>query len=71
MAQRILQTEIYGLGIDFLRDYPEKIDAIGESEILRCAQAHLDPENLIIAIVGRAEAFHREFERLGPVEILK
>ena len=71
MAQRILQTEIYGLGIDFLRDYPQKIEDTGETDILRCARMHLDPENLVIAIVGRAEAFHRDFERWGPVEIWK
>jgi zinc protease len=69
VAQRVLQTEIYGLGVDFLRDYPEKIAAIGETDILRCAQGNLCPENLIIAIVGRAEAFRHDFERLGPVEI--
>jgi hypothetical protein len=62
MAQRILQTEIYGLGIDFLRDYLKK-SRIPETDILRCARMHLDPENLVIAIVGRAEAFHRDFER--------
>jgi zinc protease len=71
VAQRVLQTEIYGLGIDFLRDYPEKIEATGEADILRCAQTHLDPENLIIVIVGRAEAFRRDFERWGPVEVSK
>ena len=71
VAQRILQTEIYGLGIDFLRDYPEKIEATGETDILRCAQTHLDPENLVIAIVGRAEAFRQDFEQWGPVEIWK
>ena len=71
VAQRILQTEIYGLGIDFLRDYPEKIAAIGERIFSVARGRHLDPENLIIAIVGRAEAFRQDFERLGPVEIWK
>jgi zinc protease len=71
IAQRIAQTEIYGLGIDFLRNYPQKVQAVGESGIFRCANAHLDPENLVIAVVGRAEAFYREFEALGSVEILK
>ena len=71
VAQRILHTEIYGLGIDFLKDYPQKIEAAREEDILGCAQAHLDPENLVIAIVGQAEAFHRDFERWGPVEIGK
>ena len=30
VAQRILQTEIYGLGIDFLRDYPKKTPRSGK-----------------------------------------
>ena len=71
VAQRILQAEIYGLGTDFLRDYPERIAAVGEADILHCAQRHLRPEDLVLVIVGRAEAFRREFERLGPVEVSK
>jgi predicted Zn-dependent peptidase len=71
VAQRILQTEIFGLGVDFLRDYPEKIAATGEADILRCAKMNLDPENLVIVIVGRAEAFRQEFEQWGPVEVWK
>jgi zinc protease len=71
VAQRIAQAEMYGLGIEFLKNYPQKIEEVGEAEILRCANTHIDPENLVIAIVGRAEAFRREFERLGSVEILK
>lgn len=71
IAQRILQTELHGLGMEFLRNYPEKISAVGEADILRCAQRHLHPEDLVLVIVGRAEAFRREFERLGPVEVSK
>jgi len=32
---------------------------------------NLDPENLVIVIVGRAEAFRQEFEQWGPVEVWK
>jgi len=71
VSQRILQTELYGLGVDFLRDFPEKIAATEGADILRGAREHLDPENLIIVIVGRAEAFRRDFEQWGPVEVRK
>lgn len=71
VAQKILQTEVYGLGIDFLRDFPEKIAAAGGADILRCAREYLDPENLVIVIVGRAEAFRHDFEQWGPVEVWK
>jgi zinc protease len=70
VAQRIAQAEIYGMGIDFLKKYPQEIKAVGQSAILGCANVHLDPHNLVVAVVGRAEAFRREFEGLGPVEIL-
>lgn len=71
VAIKIRQAEVYGLGLDFLRDYPEKIAATGENDILRCAQTHLDPKNLVIVIVGRTEAFRQEFEQWGPVEVWK
>jgi len=69
IAQRIIQTEVHGIGIEFLEDYPGKIAAVQGADILRCAQEHVDSENLIITIVGRAKAFSHDFERFGPVEV--
>ena len=68
IAQRIIQTEVHGTGIESLTDYPKKIAAVKGVDILHCAQEHVDSENLIIAIVGRAKAFRHDFERFGPVE---
>jgi zinc protease len=68
-ARKIIQAEIYGWGLEFIKEYPQRVEAVGEEEIRRSAKRHLDPENLVIAVVGRAEAFHRDFAGLGAVEI--
>jgi zinc protease len=69
VAQRIMQTEINGTGVEFLTAYPERISAVRKQDIIRCAREHIDPENVVITIVGRAQAFGSDFERFGPVEI--
>jgi zinc protease len=69
VAQRIMQTEINGTGVEFLTVYPERISAVRKQDIIRCAREHIDPENVVITIVGRVQAFGSDFERFGPVEI--
>jgi predicted Zn-dependent peptidase len=69
IAQRIIQTEVHGTGIESLTDYPGKIAAVQGADILRCAREHVDFKNLIITIVGRAKAISPDFERFGPVEV--
>jgi zinc protease len=69
VAQRIMQTEIHGTGLEFLTAYPERIAAVKGQDIIRCARQHIDPENVVITIVGRAQAFGSDFKRYGPVEI--
>jgi zinc protease len=67
-AQRIIQAEVHGIGVEFLRDYPERITAVGGKDILRCAREHIDSENMVITIVGRAQSFGSDFGEYGTVE---
>ena len=69
VAQRIIQTEVLGLGIEYLEEYPGKISAVEQEEMIRCAQKNVHPDDVVLAVVGRAEAFRRDFERWGPVEV--
>jgi len=68
VAQRIIQTEVLGLGLPYLEEYPGKISAVEKEDISRCAQSNIHPKDMILAVVGRTEAFRRDFERWGPVE---
>jgi len=69
IAQRIIQAEVHGLGLESLADYPERIAAVTLEEMALSARKHLHPERMLIVIVGRSEKFRGEFEPLGPVAI--
>ena len=69
MAQKIIQTEVHGLGVQYLASYPQRVLAVTREEMARSARAHLHPEEMRIVIVGRAEKFRRELEERGPVTI--
>jgi zinc protease len=71
VAQRIIQAELHGVGIEFLSTYPERIAGVSLEDISRTAREHIHPSNLLGVIVGRAEIFQRAFESLGPVEVLQ
>ncbi|MCX5906208.1 MAG: insulinase family protein, partial [Deltaproteobacteria bacterium] len=56
IAQRVIQAKLHGLGLESLARYPERVAAISLSEIARAAREHLDPENMLIVVVGRSES---------------
>jgi predicted Zn-dependent peptidase len=70
VAQRILQVELHGLGLEYLTIYPDRVSTITLEEMARSARMHLHPEEMLIVVVGRAEKFRRQFEQLGPVEMM-
>jgi zinc protease len=69
VAQRIIQAEIHGLGLEYLAAYPNRVSGVSLEEVARSARGYIHPEKMLIVVVGRAEKFRREFESLGPVEI--
>jgi zinc protease len=71
IAQRIIQAELHGVGVEFLSSYPQRIAGVSLEEVSRTAREHIHPSDLLAVIVGRAEIFHRDFESLGPVEVLQ
>ena len=69
IAQRIIQAELHGLGMEYLSSYPERVAGVSLEEISRTAREVIHPQDLLTVVVGRAESFHRSFESLGPVEV--
>jgi len=52
VAGIILDMELYGLGLDYLVTYPDRINAITPAQIQAAAQRYLDPNNFAIAVAG-------------------
>ncbi len=70
IAQRIIQAELHGVGLEYLSAYPNKVSEVNLKTISRVAREIVHPEGMVNVIVGRAESFRREFESLGPVEVV-
>ena len=45
-------NELYGLGYDFYKKYPNKIKAVTPEEIQKVAKKYLDPNRYVLVIVG-------------------
>lgn len=52
VAGIILDMELYGLGLDYLVEYPDKINAITAASIQAAVQKYLDADNFALAVAG-------------------
>ena len=52
VAGVILDMELYGLGLDYLVNYPDFINAISVASVQSAAQKYLDAENFALAVAG-------------------
>ena len=52
VAGILLDMELYGLGLDYLVQYPDLINAVTPAQIQAAAQQYLDPNNFAMAVAG-------------------
>jgi zinc protease len=55
IAGFLVAVEYYGLGVDYIDNYPGYINSVTKEEILRVAKKYLDPENFILVVVADQE----------------
>jgi zinc protease len=55
VAGFLVQVEFFGLGLDYIEEYPELIRSVSEDDILRVAREYLDPENYVLVVVADQE----------------
>ena len=65
IAAQVLEAMLYGLALDELETYPERINAITPNDIQRVAKTYLKPENLSIVLVGDASTFLDDLPGVG------
>lgn len=51
----LLMVEFYNLGLDYINEYPKKINSVSKDDILRVARKYIDTENYITVVVGKQE----------------
>jgi len=52
VASAIIRMERFGLGLNYLRNYPNTINRITREEILQVARKYLQPENMVVVSAG-------------------
>jgi zinc protease len=52
VAGILLDMELYGLGLDYLVQYPDMINAVTPAQIQAAAQQYLDPNKFAVAVAG-------------------
>ena len=65
IASRLVDMELYGLPEDYFDKYRENIANVTREEIARVAQKYLDPDRLLIVIVGNAREISEPLGTLG------
>jgi len=72
IAAQVLESLLYGLDLDDLPTYPDRIDAVTVNDIQRVSRAYLQPQRLSIVLVGEASAFLDDLPGVGfdTVEVL-
>jgi zinc protease len=65
IASRLVDMELYGLPEDYFDRYRENIAAVTKDAIVHVARKYLDPERLLIVIVGNAGQIREPLGTLG------
>jgi zinc protease len=55
IAGMLTAIEIYNLGLDYPRKYPVLINAVTREDILRVAKKYINPDNMVIVVLGNQE----------------
>jgi zinc protease len=69
IAAKIIDQEFYGLPENYLDKYLDNIKAVSMEDIDRAIKRVLDPGNIVITLVSRAEDIMEEAKALGEVEL--
>jgi zinc protease len=65
IANRLVDMELYGLPEDYFDRYRENIAAVTKDDVTRVAKKYLDPDRVLIVIVGNATEIREPLGTLG------
>jgi zinc protease len=65
IALQVLNAVVYGLDLEELQNYRERVTRITPDDIQRVAQQYLHPDRLSIVLVGDANVFAKQLPAIG------
>jgi zinc protease len=70
LADRLTTVFLYDLGDDYLKTFRDRLAAITAPDVLRVAKEKISADNPAIVLVGKAEEFKKDVEKLGTTEVI-
>lgn len=67
VAGALLAADLHGFGAEYVRDYPLNVAAVDREAAARAADRFLDPDDLVIVLVGNAEEIEPQLREAGWV----
>jgi zinc protease len=65
IALQVLNALFYGLDLEDLQNFPERVSAVTPADVQRVAERYLKPDRLSIVLVGAADAFASQLRGAG------
>jgi zinc protease len=70
IAAQTVELMAYDLPLDYWPRFPEKVRDLTERELWDTTRRYLDPEGIVIVLVGNSRAFKKGLKKLGHVRII-
>jgi predicted Zn-dependent peptidase len=65
IAAQLANLVLYGLPGDYFDTYIQNVERVSSEEVKRAAEKYIDPDNMLIVIVGDVAAIRGGLEKLG------
>jgi zinc protease len=69
LADALARIEIFNLAFDTYTAYASHLARVPAEQVQQAAREYLDPDSLIVVVVGNASAMKEGLEKLGSVEV--
>lgn len=71
IVRRLMTLEIQGLPADYYESWARRVAAVTAADVQRVAQRVLQPDRLVLLVVGEPKSFDRPLDDLGPVKTVQ
>ena len=69
VAERILQSRLLGLGVDYLETYRSRIESVTPEQVQAVVRKYILSDRPVIVVVGDASKLAKDLRTIGPVQI--
>lgn len=69
MGERLQEIDLYGLPEDFFKTYAQKLAGVTPEKASELAKKYIDPDHLVVVVVGEAKEIVPQLEKLGKVTV--